>query len=133
MFINSAFFLVLMRNYNELIMKGALETNPFQEKVLSDLDFVFNEIHLPRSKLPFFGKFLGGSTSSIKKQGAYIYGDVGSGKTMLMDLFFNSSSISAKHRVHYNQFMNEIHKGTKLQKFSLKIVHRSAQIERELN
>jgi cell division protein ZapE len=80
--------------------------------VLSDLDVIFNEIHLPRSKLSFFGKLFGASTSLMAKQGAYVYGDVGSGKTMLMDLFFESSSISAKHRVHYNQFMNDIHKGT---------------------
>lgn len=43
------------------------------------------------------------------EQGVYIYGGVGSGKTMLMDLFFNVCGEKAKLRVHYNAFMLSIH------------------------
>ena len=41
--------------------------------------------------------------------GMYIYGQVGRGKSMIMDLFYNNIDISQKRRVHFNEFMNEVH------------------------
>lgn len=45
-------------------------------------------------------------------KGIYMYGDVGSGKTMMMDLFFDTlpSNITHKTRVHFHNFMQDIHK-----------------------
>lgn len=43
-------------------------------------------------------------------KGLYIYDKVGTGKTMLMDLFYSSVTVSQKRRVHFHQFMLEIHK-----------------------
>ncbi|KAH6575640.1 hypothetical protein BASA60_004944 [Batrachochytrium salamandrivorans] len=42
--------------------------------------------------------------------GMYIYGDVGTGKTMIMDLFYQSINITRKRRVHFHAFMQDIHK-----------------------
>ncbi|XP_060523923.1 putative ATPase N2B [Cylas formicarius] len=43
-------------------------------------------------------------------KGLYIYGAVGGGKTMLMDMFYESCNLDKKLRVHFNEFMIEVHK-----------------------
>ncbi|MGD0418479.1 MAG: cell division protein ZapE [Xanthobacteraceae bacterium] len=42
-------------------------------------------------------------------KGLYIYGDVGRGKTMLMDLFFESSPVQRKRHAHFHEFMIDMH------------------------
>ena len=45
-------------------------------------------------------------------RGLYMYGDVGSGKTMLMDLFYDTlpANISHKTRIHFHNFMQDVHR-----------------------
>lgn len=45
-------------------------------------------------------------------KGMYLYGDVGSGKTMLMDMFYNTlpAHITSKTRIHFHHFMQDVHR-----------------------
>lgn len=45
-------------------------------------------------------------------RGLYLFGDVGSGKTMLMDMFYETlpSNVTSKTRIHFNNFMQDVHK-----------------------
>ncbi|KAI9817933.1 MAG: hypothetical protein M1832_004553 [Thelocarpon impressellum] len=54
-------------------------------------------------------------------RGLYLYGDVGSGKTMLMDMFYDTlpGNITSKTRIHFHNFMQDVHK----QLHALKVAH----------
>ena len=67
----------------------------------------------------WLGSIFGGSRKKHSTQisanlpkGLYMYGDVGSGKTMLMDLFYDTlpSKIKSKTRIHFHNFMQDVHK-----------------------
>lgn len=53
-----------------------------------------------------------GPIPSNLPRGLYLYGDVGSGKTMLMDLFFDTlpKSVKSKTRIHFHNFMQDVHR-----------------------
>ncbi|KAH0536125.1 hypothetical protein FGG08_006968 [Glutinoglossum americanum] len=56
-----------------------------------------------------------GSTTNIPKnvpKGLYLFGDVGSGKTMLMDMFYDTlpENITSKTRIHFHNFIQDVHK-----------------------
>src|SRR5262249_37103823 len=53
--------------------------------------------------------WLFGAREAEPIKGLYIFGDVGRGKTMLMDLFFATSLVVRKRRVHFHEFMAEVH------------------------
>jgi len=64
----------------------------------------------------------------VPKNGIYLWGDVGRGKTWLMNLFFENLPITAKRRLHFHVFMQSIHQQLgkmKKQKNPLKIIGRS--------
>jgi cell division protein ZapE len=64
--------------------------------------------------------WLFGSRPSSPVKGRYIFGDVGRGKTMLMDMFFQASPVVRKRRVHFHEFMADVHERIHLLRQQLK-------------
>jgi cell division protein ZapE len=113
----------IAERYDALVARGAIERDPAQERVVAVLDALAHR--LTDIKQTRFGltKLLDqGDISDEKGRGIYISGGVGRGKTMLMDLFFQSVSLEAKRRIHFHEFMVDVH--DRLRKAREKMEHR---------
>jgi predicted ATPase len=53
-----------------------------------------------------------GKLNAAAPRGVYVHGSVGSGKTLLMDFFYKTATLSKKQRIHFHQFMLDVHKRT---------------------
>jgi cell division protein ZapE len=63
----------------------------------------------PRREPGLVGRLLGKRKSIAPVRGLYVWGTVGRGKTMLMDSFFESLTLTYKMRSHFHRFMHEVH------------------------
>jgi len=105
--------------YRALRTSGRLEHDAAQELAAAKLQSVANALkeYRPNGRGGWIDRWrarLGiGRRDDIEgdapAQGLYIYGAVGRGKSMLMDLFFRTAPILAKRRVHFHAFMLEVH------------------------
>ncbi|MBT7447082.1 MAG: cell division protein ZapE [Tateyamaria sp.] len=91
----------LISKYNELVNAGTLRADNAQLAVLPEFDRI-QESLAQSEKRKLFRKV----SNSIK--GLYLYGGVGCGKSMVMDLFVANSTVPVK-RVHFHAFMQDIH------------------------
>ena len=94
------------------IAQGLIEDDSAQRTVLLALEnlkrMVECEPERPR-KNGVFAWLLPKDTDPPPMQGLYLWGAVGRGKSMLMDMFFHSVNIPNKRRVHFHAFMLEMH------------------------
>ncbi len=92
------------RRYEALIEEGALEPDPAQEAAADRLQTLHDALQSYRGlKHNWF------ASRKPAPEGVYLWGGVGRGKTLLMDLFFNNIAFEKKRRVHFHEFMAEIH------------------------
>ena len=90
--------------YAALVAEGALDEDPAQAEAVERLQNLHDDaLAYCRSLGSWFRR------DKPAPRGLYLWGGVGRGKTLLMDLFFNNTDISAKRRVHFHAFMTEVH------------------------
>ena len=91
--------------YDTRVAEGMLRPDPAQRAVLLRLEQVRERLEEPERK-GFLARFR--KAEPTGKQGLYLWGGVGRGKSMLMDMFYQHVGISRKRRVHFHAFMQEI-------------------------
>lgn len=91
--------------YDTRVGEGLLRPDPEQRAVLSRMEALRERLEAPR-KASLFSRFR--KPAENGPMGLYLWGGVGRGKSMLMDLFYAHVAISEKRRVHFHAFMQEI-------------------------
>jgi cell division protein ZapE len=100
----------LSDRYQTLIRSGRFERDPGQQAVIEKLDALAARLegYRPAKKAGALG-WLFAARPSEPICGLYIWGPVGRGKTMLMDMFFETAQVQRKRRVHFHSFMADVH------------------------
>ncbi|WP_455481966.1 cell division protein ZapE [Bartonella sp. B35(2025)] len=113
--------ILVSMSYEKLVSKGELSFDPAQLTLAKHLDDLLQNIikqnvtrswifrHLFTKKKQTYTRNLKQNDAEDSLQGLYIYGEVGRGKTMLMDLFFSCLPQGHKKRAHFNDFMANVH------------------------
>lgn len=103
----------LSARYDALIASGEIKEDPVQREAVRHLDLL--NTRLAETRLASKKSSLGWLFAKKKNQlwsavkGLYMWGGVGRGKTMLMDLFYEVTVIHRKRRVHFHEFMTDVH------------------------
>ena len=97
-------------HYQALISSGAIEADPAQAEAAEAFAALEERLsnYKPAKKLSLLGRLFG-DKSDVPPRGLFVHGEVGRGKTMLMDLFFQQSPVEHKRRAHFHEFMAEVH------------------------
>lgn len=121
-----------IQEYDRRVKAGRLREDQHQRGIIQNLQSLHDDLvkyQAPpvvhpnldslkpaKSLFSWFGPKLGNSAvkgiPDTLPRGLYLYGDVGSGKTMLMDLLYDTlpSSVQSKTRIHFHNFMQDVHK-----------------------
>ncbi|MGB7371557.1 cell division protein ZapE [Erythrobacter sp.] len=97
----------LLARYEKLIASGELRADPDQRRAAVRLDRLQKELLAEQP---------GGLLSQLfsrkpeRPQGVYMWGGVGRGKSMLMDLFHETLDLEGKRRAHFHAFMQDVHR-----------------------
>ncbi|MEZ5709464.1 MAG: cell division protein ZapE [Blastomonas sp.] len=96
-----------LANYEQLVSAGELNPDPDQRAGAEMLD----RLQQALENVPPRGSLLWRTFAKKPEpvRGMYMWGGVGRGKSMLMDLFYESLHINRKIRVHFHEFMQDIH------------------------
>lgn len=94
--------------YDALARSGAIEADEAQAEVADRLSALAARLALPHSG-GLFARLFGKEDGRERLDGLYLWGDVGRGKTMLLDLFFEAAPEKRRRRTHFHEFMTEVH------------------------
>jgi cell division protein ZapE len=102
----------LIDHYDALVATGAIERDPAQALLVQQLEDL--ALRLGERALASKGRALGwlfarGRPEPVPIKGLYIWGSVGRGKTMLLDMFFQRVKNVTKRRAHFHTFMADVH------------------------
>ena len=101
-------------NLARLRVAGEVHADPVQEKVVQRLQAVYDRLAAaadhPAAKPGLLARLglVRPAKTPAGPHGLYIWGPVGRGKSMLMDLFFHDAPVARKRRVHFHEFMLEV-------------------------
>lgn len=97
----------MLDRYRHLVAAGELRADPDQERAAHRLSALQTELEA----IPPRGSTLWKLLRKLPEppRGIYMWGGVGRGKSMLMDLFFDSVKIKRKRRAHFHEFMIDVH------------------------
>lgn len=101
-----------VQRYRALVASGELKSDPIQELAAEKLTSLAHALagYTPRGgKKGWMARFGLGAKDVAPPQGLYLYGGVGRGKSMLMNLFFETAPALKKERAHFHAFMRDIH------------------------
>ncbi len=101
----------IRKHYDAKVRDGQFERDAAQEKVIEHLDALCAELesYTPARKSAALGWLFGSRSESKTPRGLYIWGGVGRGKSMLMDMFYDRVEVAKKRRVHFHAFMADVH------------------------
>jgi cell division protein ZapE len=97
-------------HYQALLSSGAIERDAAQAEVADAFADLERRLagYKPVRKQGLLGRLFA-DKDEPPPRGLYIHGEVGRGKTMLMDLFFQTCPVAHKRRAHFHEFMAEVH------------------------
>ena len=98
----------VLARYDELVAAGELRPDPEQRAAANRLERLQRELESPPAGSGLLGRLFGRKPAASPR-GLYLWGGVGRGKSMLMDLFHEALAIPEKRRVHFHAFMLEVH------------------------
>ena len=96
----------VLSRYQQLVADGELRPDPEQAAGAARLDTLARALETP-PKRGLIARLTGKQPPAPR--GVYLWGGVGRGKSMLMDLFFGEVAVAEKRRVHFHEFMLEVH------------------------
>jgi cell division protein ZapE len=103
---------IFTTRYAALVAAGKIEADSGQAvlaRQLTALERRIDQHRLARKSSTLGWLFGKREQAGEALKGLYVYGEVGRGKTMLTDLFFETSAVVRKRRVHFHEFMADVH------------------------